>query len=126
MANQAAGPRSRRADRTIHSRNQGELDKAVAQPTILDRSRLVHRSGGVTDPLMKAEDWRSRADELRELAGRTKYQVVRAALLNMAETFEGQAANLTTLALKLRMVREHGAAEAAALANTADPDTQSP
>ena len=80
----------------------------------------------MTDPLMKAEDWRSRVDELRELAGRTKYQVVRAALLNMAETFEGQAANLTTLALKLRMVRERGAAEAAALTNTANPDTQSP
>ncbi len=56
----------------------------------------------MTDPLMKAQDWRSRADELRELAGRTKYRAVRTALLDMAETFDSQAANLTKLALRLR------------------------
>jgi hypothetical protein len=66
----------------------------------------------MTDPLMKAEDWRSRADELRDLAGRTKYQAVRSALLDMAETFEDQAANLTTLTLRLRFVRQRGMADA--------------
>jgi hypothetical protein len=56
----------------------------------------------MADLLMKAEDWRSRADELRQLAGRTKYSLVRVALLDMAVVFEEQAANLTTLALRLR------------------------
>jgi hypothetical protein len=56
----------------------------------------------MADLLMKAEDWRSRADELRELAARTKYRGVRNALLDMAATFDSQAANLTTLALRLR------------------------
>ena len=51
---------------------------------------------------MKAQDWLTRADELRELAGRTKYRAVRAALLDMAATFDSQAANLTKLALRLR------------------------
>ena len=49
----------------------------------------------MTDPLIKAQDWLARADELRELAGRTKYRLVRAALLDMATTFEDQATNLT-------------------------------
>ena len=51
----------------------------------------------MTDPLIKAQDWLARADELRELAGRTKHSLVRAALLDMAVTFEEQARNLTTL-----------------------------
>ena len=79
----------------------------------------------MTDPLMKAEDWRSRADELRDLAGQTKYPAVRAALFDMAETFDNQAANLTTLAIRLRSVRQHGTPERAALSNTADQDTSS-
>ncbi len=54
---------------------------------------------------MKAQDWLTRADELRELAGRTKYRAVRAALLDMAATFDSQAANLTKLALRLRTTR---------------------
>jgi len=54
----------------------------------------------MTDPLIKAQDWLARADELRELAGRTKYSLVRVALLDMAATFEDQATNLTILALR--------------------------
>ena len=86
----------------------------------MDRSPLAYRSGGMTDPLMKAEDWRSRANELRDLAGRTKYQAVRAALFDMAETFDNQVANLTTLAIRLRSVRQHGTGEPSTLPSTAD------
>jgi hypothetical protein len=69
---------------------------------------------------MRAQDWLSRADDLRELASRTEYRAVRTALLDMAASFNDQAANLAELALRLRSAHRSERSEAATLPSAAD------
>ena len=107
-------------DPKAHSPKPRRPQRAVAQRTIGEHSPRMHRSGGMTDPWMRAQDWLSRADELRELAGRTEYRAVRTALLDMAASFNDQAANLAELALRLRSAHRPQSSETDAPPSTAD------
>ncbi len=80
----------------------------------------MHRAAAMTDPWTRAQDWLSRADELRELAGRTEYRAVRTALLDMAASFNDQAANLAELALRLRSAHRPQSSETDAPPRAAD------
>jgi hypothetical protein len=56
----------------------------------------------MADPFHKAEAWRSRADQLRDLASRTRDPVVGISLAGMAEALEQHARKLEEMALKIR------------------------
>ena len=57
------------------------------------------------DPFDKAEKWRSRADELRALAGGMREPMARESLLQIADTLMHHAINLETMSLKIRGAR---------------------
>ena len=57
------------------------------------------------DPFDKAEKWRSRADELRTLAGGMREPMARESLLRIADTLMHHAVNLETTSLKIRGAR---------------------
>jgi hypothetical protein len=57
------------------------------------------------DPFDKAEKWRSRAAELRALAGGMSEPMARESLLRIADTLMHHAVNLETTSLKIRGAR---------------------
>ena len=60
------------------------------------------------DPFDKAEKWRSRANELRLLAGGMHEPMARESLLRIADTLMHHAVNLETMSLKIRGARRWG------------------
>ena len=56
-------------------------------------------------PFDKAEKWRSRADELRALAGGMREPMARESLMRIADTLMHPAVNLETVSLKIRGAR---------------------
>jgi hypothetical protein len=56
----------------------------------------------MADPFHRAEAWRSRAGQLRDLASRTRDPVVSISLAGMAEALEQHARKLEEMALKIR------------------------
>jgi len=59
----------------------------------------------MADPFDKAEKWRSRASELRTLAGGMSEPMARESLLRIADTLMHHAVNLETMQLKIRGAR---------------------
>jgi hypothetical protein len=59
----------------------------------------------MADPLNRAENWRERADELRDLAVRADDPVTAASLAEMAEVLEQHARKLEEMALKMGCTR---------------------
>jgi hypothetical protein len=59
----------------------------------------------MADPFYKAEAWRSRAGELRDLAACTRDPVARISLAGMAEALDQHARKLEEMALKMRCTR---------------------
>jgi rubrerythrin len=59
----------------------------------------------MADPLNRAENWRERADELRDLAARTDDPVAVASLTEIAEALEQHARKLEEMALKMGCTR---------------------
>lgn len=59
----------------------------------------------MADPFRKAEIWRWRADELRDLATRTADPVASASLARMADALDQHARKLEEMALKMRCTR---------------------
>ena len=59
----------------------------------------------MADPFNRAEGWRDRADELRELAARADDPVAAASLADMADALEQHARKLEEMALKMRCTR---------------------
>jgi hypothetical protein len=59
----------------------------------------------MADPFDKAEKWRSRATELRALAGGMHEPMARESLLRIADTLMHHAVNLETTSLKIRGAR---------------------
>ena len=59
----------------------------------------------MADPFDKAEKWRSRADELRAVAGEMREPMARESLLRIADSLMHHAVNLETTSLKIRSAR---------------------
>jgi hypothetical protein len=59
----------------------------------------------MADPFHKAEAWRSRAGQLRDLASRTRDPMARISLAGMAEALDQHARKLEEMALKMRCTR---------------------
>ena len=59
----------------------------------------------MADPFHKAEAWRTRAGQLRDLAARTRDPVARISLAGMADAVEQHARKLEEMALKMRCTR---------------------
>jgi hypothetical protein len=70
-----------------------------------EHSRLVPCFRGMADPFNRAENWRDRADELRDLASRADDPVAAASLADMADALEQHARKLEEMALKMRCTR---------------------
>jgi hypothetical protein len=82
----------------------------IFRPTIAHRARWEHSrfsacSWDMADPFHKAEAWRSRAGQLRDLAARTRDPVASISLAGMAEAVEQHARKLEEMALKMRCTR---------------------
>jgi hypothetical protein len=95
---QSSGRRNR-------SREQQQI--ANIRRPVAHRARWEHsRSGacfrGMADPFHRAEDWRQRADQLRNLAVCTRDPVASTSLDLMAEALEQHARKLEEMALKMR------------------------
>jgi hypothetical protein len=75
-----------------------------------EHSRLAACFMGMADPFNRAENWRDRADELRDLATRADDPVAAASL---ADALEQHARKLEEMALKLRCTRRVRVAPAA-------------
>ena len=59
----------------------------------------------MADPFKKAENWRERADELRDLTVRADDPVAKVSLATMADALEQHARKLEEMALKMRCTR---------------------
>ena len=70
-----------------------------------EHSRWAPCFMGMADPFNRAENWRDRADELRDLAARTGDPVAAASLADMADALEQHARKLEEMALKMRCTR---------------------
>ncbi|TMJ76035.1 MAG: hypothetical protein E6G73_06035 [Alphaproteobacteria bacterium] len=78
-----------------------------------EHSRLAACFMGMADPFNRAENWRDRADELRDLATRADNPVAAASLADIADALEQHARKLEEMALKLRCTRRVRVAPAA-------------
>ena len=77
----------------------------------------------MADPFNKAENWRSRAGDLRNLAARADDPVAAASLSEMAEALEQHARKFEEMALKMgctRRVRVNGRPARRELTEAAD------
>src|SRR5215472_16586174 len=70
-----------------------------------EHSQMVACFRGMADPFNRAENWRERADELRDLAARADDRVAASSLTEMADALEQHARKLEEVALKMRCTR---------------------
>ena len=78
-----------------------------------EHSNRVACFRSMADPFNRAENWRDRADELRDLATRADNPVAAASLADIADALEQHARKLEEMALKLRCTRRVRVAPAA-------------